>query len=221
MHVHEAITGRQSIRAFDQHKPVSDDIIESILHIAGRAPSGSNIQPWQVWVATGDKRREIAEACLARHQLGDEGQQEYNYYPVQWREPYIGRRRNTGWGLYGHLGIEKGDKQRMSEQHGRNYTFFDAPVSLFFTIDRDMELGSWMDYGMFLQSIMLAARGFGLETCPQAAFLKYHDTIMNMIAAPSEQMFVSAMSLGYADQNAAVNQYRTPRLEVGEFTTFL
>lgn len=221
MHVIEAITGRQSIRAFEKDKPVSHDIIEDILRTAGRAPSGSNIQPWRVWVATGDKRTEIADACHARHERGDEGKQEYNYYPVKWREPYIGRRRNTGWGLYGHLGIEKGDKKNMSRQHGRNYEFFDAPVSLFFTIDRDMELGSWMDYGMFLQSIMLAARGFGLETCAQAAFLKYHDTVMSMIGAPPDQMFVSAMSLGYADRDAPVNQYRTPRLKVEEFTTFL
>ena len=221
MHVNEAITGRQSIRAFERHKPVPHDIIEAILLTAGRAPSGSNIQPWRVWVATGDKRDEIAEACHARHVQGDDGKQEYEYYPVKWREPYIGRRRNTGWGLYGHLGIKKGDKDNMARQHGRNYKFFDAPVSLFFTIDRDLELGSWMDYGMFLQSIMLAARGFGLETCAQAAFLKYHDTVMSMIGAPPEQMFVSAMSLGYADPNAGVNQYRTPRLKVSEFTVFL
>lgn len=221
MDVIEAITGRQSIRAFQREKPVPQDVIEAILGAAGRAPSGSNIQPWQVWVATGEKRDAIADACFERHQRGDNGEQEYNYYPVAWREPYIGRRRNTGWGLYGHLGIEKGDKERMSAQHGRNYQFFDAPVALFFTIDRDMELGSWMDYGMFLQSIMLAARGYGLETCAQAAFLKYHDTVMKLIEAPAEQMFVSAMSLGYAEPGARVNGYRTPRLAVSEFSHFL
>ena len=221
MDVIEAITGRQSVRAFQREKPVPQDVIETILRAAGRAPSGSNIQPWQVWVATGERRDAIADACLARHQRGDEGEQEYNYYPVEWREPYIGRRRNTGWGLYGHLGIEKGDKERMSVQHGRNYQFFDAPIAMFFTIDRDLELGSWMDFGMFLQSIMLAARGFGLETCAQAAFLKYHDTVMTLIEAPAEQMFVSAMSLGYADPSAMVNEYRTPRLEVSDFTHFL
>lgn len=221
MDVLEAISGRQSVRAFKREKPVPQDVIEAILSTAGRAPSGSNIQPWRVWVATDDKRDEIAEACFARHQEGDNGEQEYNYYPVEWREPYIGRRRNTGWGLYGHLGIEKGDKKNMAAQHGRNYQFFDAPVALFFTIDRDLELGSWMDYGMFLQSFMLAARGFGLETCAQAAFLKYHDTVMKMIGAPAEQMFVSAMSLGYADPDATVNKYRTPRLQVSEFTRFL
>ena len=221
MDVHEAIQGRQSIRAFLRDKPVPRSTIEAILDVAGRAPSGSNIQPWRAWVATGDKRDEISEACYARHLQGDQGEQEYNYYPVEWREPYIGRRRNTGWGLYGHLGIEKGDKENMALQHGRNYQFFDAPVALFFTIDRDMELGSWMDYGMFLQSVMLAARGFGLETCPQAAFLKYHDTVMDLIGAPPEQMFVCAMSLGYADDDAHVNRYRTPRLDVKEFTEFV
>lgn len=221
MHVNEAISGRQSVRAFKKDKPVSQEIIQDILQTAGRAPSGSNIQPWQVWVATGDKRNAIAQACHARHERGDEGKQEYNYYPVQWREPYIGRRRTTGWGLYSHLGIEKGDKENMALQHGRNYQFFDAPVSLFFTIDRDLELGSWLDYGMFLQSVMLAARGFGLETCPQASFLKYHDTVMKLIGAPEEQMFVAAMSIGYADSDAPVNRYRTPRLDVSEFTVFL
>lgn len=221
MDVNAAINGRQSIRAFDNGRPVPQDIIENILSTASRAPSGSNIQPWRVWVATGKKRQEIIDACCTRHDQGDEGKQEYNYYPVQWREPYIGRRRNTGWGLYGHLGIEKDNKQAMARQHGRNYRFFDAPVALLFTIDRDLELGSWIDYGMFLQSIMLSARGFGLETCAQAAFLKYHDTVMSVIGAPPEQMFVSAMSLGYADPDAPVNQYRTPRLEVDDFATFL
>jgi nitroreductase len=221
MHVTEAITGRQSIRAFQKDKPVTRESIEAILATASRAPSGSNIQPWHVWVAMDSKRDEIANACQARHIQGDQGKQEYNYYPVEWREPYIGRRRNTGWGLYGHLGIEKGDKENMSLQHGKNYAFFDAPVALFFTIDRDMELGSWIDCGMFIQSVMLAARGLGLETCAQAAFLKYHDTVMDLIGAPSEQMFICAMSLGYADHDANVNGYRTPRLPVGEFTVFL
>ena len=222
MNVTEAITGRQSIRAFNKDKAVSRDSIEAILATASRAPSGSNIQPWHVWVAMDAKRDEIANACQARHVQGDAGEQEYNYYPVEWREPYIGRRRNTGWGLYGHLGIEKGDKKNMSLQHGKNFDFFDAPAALFFTIDRDMELGSWIDYGMFIQSVMIAARGLGLETCAQASFLKYHDTVMRLIGAPTdEQMFVCSMSLGYADENASVNRYRTPRLAADEFTVFL
>ncbi|MCB1511308.1 MAG: nitroreductase, partial [Hyphomicrobiaceae bacterium] len=181
MTVEEAIVGRQSIRAFDPNRPVPQATIEKILEIAGRAPSGSNIQPWKVWVATDAARDAIVKACLDRHMTGSEGKREYNYYPVTWREPYIGRRRETGWGLYSLLGIGKSDKDAMKIQHGRNYEFFDAPVGLFFTIDRDMELGSWLDCGMFIQSVMLAARGEGLETCPQAAFCNFHDTVTALL----------------------------------------
>ncbi|HUS95147.1 MAG TPA: nitroreductase [Hyphomicrobiaceae bacterium] len=218
MNVADAITGRQSLRAFIRDKDVPLDTINKVLTIASRAPSGSNIQPWKAWVARGRARDAIAEACHARHMAGDEGAREYNYYPVKWREPYIGRRRETGWGLYGKLGIEKGDKEEMKLQHGRNYLFFDAPVGLFFTIDRDMELGSWLDCGMFIQSVMLAARGEGLETCPQAAFCNYHDTVMALLGVPGDQMLICGMSLGYPVPDAVVNTFRTSRIDVSEFT---
>lgn len=221
MNVEDAITGRQSIRAFLADKAVSRETIEKILQIAARAPSGSNIQPWHVWVITGEKKQALTEACMARHMSGDEAKREYNYYPVNWRAPYIDRRRACGWGLYSVLGIEKGEKDAMRRQHGRNYCFFDAPVGLFFTIERDMEIGSWLDFGMFVQSVMLAARGEGLETCPQVAFCNFHDTVMDHIGAPAEQMLVCGMSLGYADPEAEVNSFRTTRLDVGEFTTFV
>ena len=150
----------------------------------------SNIQPWKVWVVTGKKKERLSDALLALHMSGEEGKREYNYYPVKWREPYIGRRRECGWGLYSMLGIEKGDKERMLHQHGRNYAFFDAPMGLFFTMDRDMELGSWLDTGMFIQSVMLAARGAGLETCPQAAFCNYHETVTEHLGVPADQQLV-------------------------------
>ena len=220
MTVEEAIVGRQSIRAFDPNRPVPQATIEKILEIAGRAPSGSNIQPWKVWVATDAARDAIVKACLDRHMTGSEGKREYNYYPVTWREPYIGRRRETGWGLYSLLGIGKSDKDAMKIQHGRNYEFFDAPVGLFFTIDRDMELGSWLDCGMFIQSVMLAARGEGLETCPQAAFCNFHDTVTALLGVPDEQMLICGMSLGYAVEGAKVNTFRTTREPISTFTTF-
>ncbi len=219
--INEAITGRQSIRAFAADRPVARDTIERVLEIAGRAPSGSNIQPWKVWVATGAARDAIVAACHARHMAGDRGKREYNYYPVAWREPYLGRRRETGWGLYGLLGIGRDDKQAMKLQHGRNFLLFDAPVGLFFTIERDMELGSWLDCGMFIQSVMLAARGEGLETCPQAAFCDYHDTVTNMLGVPADQQLICGMSLGYALEDASVNGFRTSRIPVQSFTTFL
>jgi len=221
MSVEEAIVGRQSIREFIADKPVARETIEKILAIAARAPSGSNIQPWKVWVTTGRMRAAITEACHARHMAGDQGEREYNYYPVEWREPYLGRRRETGWGLYGLLGIGKGDREAMKLQHGRNFLLFDAPVGLFFTIERDMELGSWLDTGMFIQSVMLAARGEGLETCPQAAFCNYHDTVTGLLGVPPEQQLICGMSLGYAVPGSKVNTFRTPRIPVESFTTFL
>ena len=221
MDVAEAITGRQSIRAFLSDKQVPQAKIKRVLEVAARAPSGSNIQPWHVYVIRGEKQRALIAECMARHKVADEATREYNYYPVNWRAPYIDRRRECGWGLYSKLGIAKGDKDAMRQQHGRNYAFFDAPVGLFFTLDRDMEIGSWFDCGMFVQSVMLAARGEGLETCPQVAFCNFHDTVMSHIGAPSDQMLVCGMSMGYADPDAIVNSFRTTRLSVEEFTTFV
>ena len=221
MRVSEAIIGRQSIRAFLADRPVSDEQIESLLSVAGRAPSGSNIQPWHVYVVRGERKARITEACSSRFLSGDEGAYEYHYYPRDWREPYIGRRRQTGFGLYGLLGVDRHDTASVQNYRVQNYQFFGAPVGLFFTIDRDMEQGSWLDYGMFLQSFMLAAREAGLESCAQAAFCPYHDSVMPILEAPEEQMLVCGMSLGYADPDALVNTFRTGRLEPREYMTVL
>ena len=221
MNVSEAIEGRQSIRAFDSDREVTREVITSILTTAGRAPSGSNIQPWHVYVVTGAAKNRISDACKARYLSGDEGESEYHYYPQTWRQPYIGRRRQTGFGLYGLLGIDKADAAAVQGYRVTNYDFFGAPVGLFFTIDRDMELGSWVDYGMFLQSIMLSARGAGLETCAQAAFCPYYDSVMPLLRAPDEQMLICGMSMGYPQREAVINSYRTERLDAEAFTTFL
>ncbi|EAW39603.1 Nitroreductase [marine gamma proteobacterium HTCC2080] len=221
MNVSEAIAGRQSIRAFDSDREVTSEVITSILTTAGRAPSGSNIQPWHVYVVTGAAKNRISDACKARYLSGDEGESEYHYYPQAWRQPYIGRRRQTGFGLYGLLGIDKADTAAVQGYRVTNYEFFGAPMGLFFTIDRDMELGSWVDYGMFLQSIMLSARGAGLETCAQAAFCPYFDSVMPLLRAPDEQMLICGMSLGYPQRGAVINSYRTERLDAEAFTTFL
>ncbi|MGI9523127.1 MAG: nitroreductase [Hyphomicrobiaceae bacterium] len=221
MNVTEAIVGRQSTRAFQKDTPVTQETLARVFEIASRAPSGSNIQPWKVWVVTGARKSALSEACLNKHFANVEPKREYNYYPVTWRSPYIERRRACGWGLYETLGIQKGEKDKMSLQHARNYSFFDAPVGVFFTIDRDMELGSWLDTGMFIQSVMLAAREFGLETCPQAAFCNYYDVVTEHLGVPDEQMLVCGMSIGYPKRNASVNTFRTARLDVSEFVTFI
>ena len=221
MRVSDAIIGRQSIRAFLPDQAVSDEQIEALLNVAARAPSGSNIQPWHVYIVREERKSAITEVCSARYLSGDEGAYEYHYYPRAWREPYIGRRRQTGFGLYGLLGVDRKDLASVQQYRVQNYAFFGAPVGLFFTIDRDMEQGSWLDYGMFLQSFMLATREAGMESCAQAAFCPYHDSVMPLLGAPAEQMLVCGMSLGYADPDALVNTYRTPRLEAREFMTVL
>jgi len=219
--VEDAITGRQSTRGFLADKPVSRELIIKMLEVAGRAPSGSNIQPWKVWVVTGPVKEALSKELLERHMSGDQGKRNYNYYPVEWREPYVGRRRECGWGLYSTLGIEKGDKEKMLRQHGRNYEFFGAPVGLFFSVDKDMELGSWLDAGMFIQSVMLAARGLGLETCPQAAFCNYYEMVAARVGIPDDQQLVCGMALGFPDPAAVVNTFRTTRLDPETFTTFV
>lgn len=220
--VKSAITTRRSMRAF-LSTPVPRSLVEEILAVASRAPSGTNLQPWQVHVLTGGALKRISDRLLAIHNNSEElarHEREYEYYPKEWISPYIERRRKVGWDLYGLLGIEKTDKAGMHAQHGRNYRFFDAPVGLIFSIDRIMQLGSWLDYGMFLQNVMLAARAHGLHTCPQAAFTSFHRVIAEELAFPPEQMLVCGMALGYADPAAPENQLVTERAPVSEFTRF-
>jgi nitroreductase len=220
MTVEEAITGRHSVRAF-LPDPVPREVIERILLSAGRAPSGTNAQPWKVWVLEGEAKREICRDLAERYDRGAVSEREFHYYPSVWREPYLARRRACGWGLYGVLGIGRSDKDKMHAQHRRNFLFFDAPVGLIFSIDRDLQLGSWLDYGMFLQSIMIAARQFGLESCPQAAFLIFHDVLQRRLRIPASQMVVCGMSLGYPDKSEAVNAFTPERMPLSEYVTFI
>ncbi len=220
--VDEAITSRRSIRAF-LPTPVPKETLVDILRVASRAPSGTNTQPWKVHVLTGAARERLSAAIKAAFDDPAERarhSEEYAYYPTQWQAPYIDRRRKVGWDLYGLLGIGKTDKERMHAQHGRNYAFFDAPVGLIFTIDRVMQQGSWLDYGMFLQNIMVAARGRGLDTCPQAAFTQFHRIIEQQLGLGPDEMVVCGMSLGYADPAAVENTLVTEREPVEGFTRF-
>lgn len=215
-----AVEGRRSIRAFRQD-PVSGDIVHRILSAASRAPSGSNIQPWQVIVLTGDALDKFG-ATLEAHELsGGTADPEYHYYPHAWREPYLARRREVGWGLYASLGIERGQKEAMARQSARNLCFFGAPVGMIFTMDRDMEIGSWLDLGMFLQNIMIVARAFGLETCPQAAFARYPGAISGLLSIPADRQVICGMALGYADPEAPENRFPVSRVPVADFTRFV
>lgn len=220
--VDAAITSRRSVRAF-LPTPVPRAVIEQMLAVAARAPSGTNTQPWQVHVLTGAALQALSRDITAAHD--DPVQrathsEEYAYYPTVWQSPYIERRRKVGWDLYTLLGIGRADKARMHAQHGRNYVFFDAPVGLIFTIDRVMQQGSWLDYGMFLQNLMIAARARGLDTCPQAAFTAFHRIIERHLGLGAQQMVVCGMSLGHADPAAVENSLVTEREPVAGFTRF-
>jgi nitroreductase len=219
--VDEAITSRRSVRAF-LPDPVEERTVREILEVSSRAPSGTNMQPWKVYVTIGAAKQRISDAILnsgirAEKAVWDE----YKYYPDQFFEPYLTRRRTVGFGLYQALGIGRREVERMREQHDRNFVFFDAPVGMIFTIDRRLNQGSWIDLGMFLENIMIAARGRGLHTCPQAAFAPYHRQIRPVLGLPDEEVVVCGMALGYEDTSKPENNFRTERAPVDEFTVFV
>lgn len=225
--IQQALDSRMSARAFTQ-QTVSKDIIADILQMAARAPSGTNTQPWKVYVLQGASRDSLVDKVCAAHdeirahpEKAADYREAYDYYPEKWVSPYIDRRRENGWSLYGLLGIGKADKDKMHAQHQRNYKFFDAPVGLMFTLDKVMGRGSLVDYGMFLQSIMLAARAHGLHTCPQAAWNGFANIILPHIGAGADEMLVCGMALGFADDKDIVNTFRTPRETVSSFTHWL
>lgn len=218
----EAILTRRSIRAF-LPTPVPRETVEDILRVSARAPSGTNIQPWKVYVVAGEVRAELTRRILAAFddpEVAKSHVREYKYYPEKWVSPYIERRRKVGWDMYGLLGIGKGDFQKTHDQHGRNYKFFDAPVGLIFTIDRILEQGSWLDYGMFIQNVMIAARARGLDTCPQVAFIDFHRIIADCLGIPDTEIIATGMSLGWADPAAPINTLHTVREPVEAFTSF-
>jgi nitroreductase len=225
--VDAAMLSRFSNRAF-LPKPVERELLQNLLQVASRAPSGTNTQPWKVYVLQGAKKDALVGSVVAAHNAiaadpakAQEYKEEYDYYPEKWVSPYIDRRRECGFGLYGVLGLGKGDKAGMHAQHQQNFRFFGAPVGLMFTMDKVMGRGSLVDYGMFLQNIMLAARARGLHTCPQAAWNGFSKIILPHIGAADNELLVCGMSLGYADESALVNTFATTRVDAQDFTTWL
>lgn len=220
MDIFTALQSRRSVRGF-LPTPVQRETVDSILRLASRSPSASNTQPWRVHVCGGEVRERLSRALLELHDAGGAGHQEdYIYYPPNWREPYLGLRRALGKSLYRLLEIAKGDMQAMSRQYGRNYEFFGAPVGLFFTIERDLGQSAWLDLGMFLHGVMIAARGYGLDTCPQQAFARYHRVIREHLNIPDSQIVVCGMALGYADPDEPANLLVTERAPVASFARF-
>ncbi len=219
MNISEAIRQRKSIRAY-QKKEVSRESINAILETARYSPSGANAQPWQVAVVVGETRDRIIDALLSAFRAGEPEDRDYDYYPVKWQQPFKARRIACGMQLYETLGIERQDRQGRLRQWEANYRGFDAPVMLFFFLDPSLAIGSYMDCGMFIQSVMLAALEEGLATCPQAALSGYATLVKEILGYPQDTILLCGMALGYEEKHALVNSYRTPREEVGGFTRY-
>jgi nitroreductase len=218
--VDDAITSRRSIRRF-LPTPVPAATLEAILDAAARAPSGTNMQPWRGYALAGEAKDALIEAVRAVFDAAEPGHtQEVRYYPDEFFEPYLSRRRAVGWNLYGKLGIARGEAAKMKAQHRRNFQFFDAPIGMIFTIDRRLATGSWLDYGMFLQNVMTGARGLGLDTCAQAAWSHYHRAIRPVLGLADEETVVCGMALGYADPDALENTLVTTRAPARSFMRF-
>ena len=218
--VADAIMTRRSVRAY-LNRPVPVAVLRELLTLAGRAPSGSNIQPWKVYVMMGARLRSFCTVLKTAYLTNEPGhRRDYNYYTDPVVEPYLSRRRDCGWGLYGVLGIGRGDREKSKQYRARNYDFFGAPVGLVFTIDRSLEQGSWLDYGMFLQTLMLAARGFGLHTCAEAAIAQYPQLVRHELRIDEGEMVICGMALGYADPDAVINTFQPRRLAIDDYVKF-
>jgi nitroreductase len=219
--VDDAITSRRSVRAF-LPTPVPRALIEHILAVASRAPSGTNMQPWCVHVVAGAAKEKLSRAILDAVEAGREAHKRpWNSSPDELFEPYLSRKRAVGWGLDGLRGIGTGDRVQMTAQRAQNFLFFGAPVGMFFTIDDRLEIGSWLDYGMFLQNIMLSARGHGLHTCPPAAFADYPRILRAHLGTPDGHTVICGLSIGYEATGAAANRLRTDRARLSAFARFL
>lgn len=219
MNVLEALRKRKSVRSF-LDKEVEKEKIKTILDNAKCAPSGANTQPWMVCVVSGDKKKKIEAKIIEAFERGEKTTMDYQYYPLQWDEPYKSRRKETGLLMYRTLGIGREDKEKQIEQWKANYRAFDAPVVLYFFIDSTLEKGSYLDYGMFLQSIMLAATELGLGSCPQAALAEFPYIVKEELDIGRDKVLLCGIALGYEDTNAPINSYRTERVSLEEFVSF-
>jgi nitroreductase len=219
--VDRIIKARFACRAFCSRQ-ITRRALEEILEVARFAPSGANIQPWRVYVVSGKKKEEISQSLLRAHQEArDEHSAEYRYYASPLPEPYSRRQEQFGRLFYGSLGIPQRDKEGRARQTSKNYSFFGAPAGLIIAIDRRLQVGSWLDLGMFIQNVMIAAGVRGLHTCPQETFAKYHSLLRKLLPLSPEEIVVCGMSIGFADGASAAAGTRMPKAAVEEFAQFL
>ena len=219
MDVTQALTERQSVRAF-LDKEVPQELIRQILNYARCSPSGTNTQPWQVAVVRGHAKLELDKKLIDAFWHETPRNPDYNYYPKTMNLDFKRRRIECGLLLYKTLGITRDDKDGRLKQWARNYEAFGAPVVFYLLADKLIDKGSFMDYGMFIQSVMLMATHLGLATCPQAALAEYPDIVKQHLNYPTDSILLGGIALGYEDTNSIINSYRTPRDPVDSFTKF-
>lgn len=218
--VEKAIASRRAVRAF-LSDPVDPALVRRLLGLAAQAPSGTNMQPWRLRVLGPRTRAKLETALVAALDDPSPREEEYRYYPTTFREPYLSRRRKVGWDLYGLLGVAKGDHAGMRRQTEANLRFFGAPVALMLTVDRDLEIGSWLDLGAFIQTLLIAAQGHGLDSCPQAIFARFHAVVRRELSIPPGEVVVCGIALGKADPEAPANRLVPEREPVEGFTSWL
>lgn len=216
--VDSVLRARRTTRAFGP-APVSAEQVREILDVASCAPSNSNTQPWRVHVLSGAPMRDLGHALIAAFQRGDVPPAAH--FPDPLPQAVALRQEDFGARYYSALGIERADMQGRARQTQRNFSFFGAPVGLVFSIDRRLNAHSWLDLGLFLQNVMIAAKARGIDTCAQVAFARFHSVIARHLAMPEADVTVCGMSMGYADAAASVNRMQVPRERVQDFARFV
>jgi nitroreductase len=212
--VDDVLRSRRSVRAY-KPDPVSRDVVLEVLRVAATAPSLSNTQPWRVYVLTGAPMKALGDAVVAAFQSGSFPPPAH--FPNPLPKVFGERQQDYAARHYGALGIDQKDMAARSLHTQRNFSFFGAPVGLFFTVDRRLTTHSWVDLGLFIQNVMIAARARGIDTCAQVSFARFHELIAERLEIPPEEVTVCGMSMGFADTSATVNQIRMPREPVENF----
>jgi nitroreductase len=218
VNVTEAVERRMSVRAF-RPDPVSGAVVREILEKARRAPSGGNVQPWKVYALAGQSLTEFKSLVAERAVAGAPETAEYNIYPPELWEPYRTYRFQCAEDLYRTIDIPREDKAARLKQFARNLAFFGAPVGLFFFLERRMGPPQWADLGMYMQTVMLLAVEYGLDTCPQEFWAMWPKTVAEFLGAPTDQMLFAGMSMGYRDPEHPINTLRTRRAAFDDFAT--
>ena len=222
MDIFEAVNSRMACRWF-LDKPVKPKTVKELIERASRSASDGNMQPWNIYALTGGALSEFKRKVAAFLENNDLSQLETEFpiIPDNLKEPYLSRKFRQGEQLYGALSIDRDDAAARLEQRLRGYRFFNAPVGLFVTIDRNLGPSQWADLGGYINTLAILARGYGLDSCPQLSWIRLHKVISEYLKLPAEQMLYCGMGIGYRDPNNPVNQYRSERADLSEFCTFL